>query len=246
MSLTVLTWNLMHPDYALKDRFPNTPPAYLAWSYRKEKIESLIKQLKPDLVCAQEVQWDDHPELPEYEWVIGLNKKRQKEIDKGKRPLLCAVAYLKERFQGVQQVITGSRSVTVTLLTELGPPVTVTSLHLPTSSTQERLQHLRKVKCDIVAGDFNDFPGTEPVQYLCREEKANATQKATASSAGQYLNVYDELRAPLSTYYLDDVVDYIFCRAPWRPKRISWSSNQSLPSASIPSDHHWVMLELVK
>jgi len=236
-SLKVLTWNMMHPDFGDSKRFPYCSSENLSWSYRKVKIEDIVNKLEPDIVCAQELQYDELPDLKGFEWILALNKKRRKEIKQGKRPLLCGIAFRTEQFEKTLETITTSRTLTVRLKQKENEyPVCISTVHLPAErkeqKEEDRINHLSKPLGDIVTGDFNDFPGTKTVKYL--QEKKEP-----------YTNVYDVLQQPSSTCYIDKVVDYMFFRGSWHPVQLSWSNMKKIPSKVVPSDHGWVMTTFV-
>lgn len=234
--IRVLTWNMLNDAYAFPCRYPWVSPASLAWSRRQSQMASILVPLSLDFICAQEVSEGNVPELPGMTWVYGLDRKRRKAISKGNHVMTCALAYRGSKWCMVGDPQVTSRTLTCTFRAAGGGDETfrITSLHLPVD-TSEQLVHLRHDLGDVVAGDFNNFPGTAPVRALCDRKEQEG-----------YVNVYDERTGPKSTYYLNDVVDYVFIRpSRFRLKSICWASpHHPIPNALFPSDHLWIMAVL--
>lgn len=55
-----MTWNILADAYAFQERYKHTNAEHLTWSYREQKIVQDILDMKPDVVCLQEV---DHVSL---------------------------------------------------------------------------------------------------------------------------------------------------------------------------------------
>ncbi|KAL4854213.1 Glucose-repressible alcohol dehydrogenase transcriptional effector [Chlorella vulgaris] len=53
--LVVVTWNILCNKYA-GSQFSYCPPQFLAWQYRKQRCVETLLELRPDIVCLQEVE----------------------------------------------------------------------------------------------------------------------------------------------------------------------------------------------
>lgn len=222
----VVTWNLLHPSYALANRYPWARGKDLLWERRKWLIVDELSSLEPDVVCCQEVLYGEAPPIPGFNWEYAVTKQRRRQIDRGGHPLLCAIGYHTKRYNLVQSLPT-SRTLTVTLRDiESAEELSVSSVHLPVQNESESIVHLSKPLGDIVVGDFNDFPDSKCVLYL--EDHRG------------YNNVYHK-KQPRATYN-KSVLDYMFASDRWAFKRVCWAKPQGkIPSARWPSDHLWVM-----
>lgn len=234
--IKVLTWNILHPDYALPDRYL-TNPNYLTWSHRKSLIAQELQKTNADVLCLQEVCHNDFPELKGYHVELNINKKREKEIKKGKNPLLVATYWKEDKFEKISEY-KNSRTMTVTLKDKEGQEWSIMNVHLPVK-VEEQVLHLQKgVNCDIVCGDFNNFPDSEVIELVQSKDYQWCQPQ------------------PRSTYYKQDIVDYIFIK-PEYYNRQYWgvpSPNadgrrgvaQKMPSREWPSDHIWLCATISK
>jgi mRNA deadenylase 3'-5' endonuclease subunit Ccr4 len=222
MHINVVTWNLLHPDWALPDRYRNCPRKALAWEHRKPLVEQELNKLDADFICVQECPHEDYPEVKGYQVELALNKSRRKSIAKGKRPLLCAIYYRAPWLLTARKA--ASRSLSVSFVHPQGGTLSLRCVHLPVEA-KEQEAHLKDLTEDVVCGDLNNFPDTEPV--------------ALVHAAG-----YSKwAKQPRSTYYRSDVIDYIFCRdeSQWRlAPRLIWGTPARMPSIVWPSDHTWL------
>lgn len=55
-TFTMITWNALSNTEATQFNFPKTPARYLDWEYRSDSLLHTILNLKPHLVCIQEVE----------------------------------------------------------------------------------------------------------------------------------------------------------------------------------------------
>jgi len=53
---TILSWNIISQSQACQKFFPQCPDKYLDWNYRMEHILHVLIQLKPSLVCLQDLE----------------------------------------------------------------------------------------------------------------------------------------------------------------------------------------------
>lgn len=224
MSARILSWNILHPDFATKSRYHWCETKALRWETRKASIEKIIQSYDPDIVCLQETLYLNAPSVPGFEWIYANTKRRMKHIEKGERPQLCAIGYLREKYS-ISGIERRSRSVSVKLRdVQTGTEMTVTSVHLPAFSDVDVSTHLSRDLGDIVMGDFNDEKGHPRVSYL--------------ETAKNYKSMYGPSCHPKSTCYLQTVIDHGFVRAPWALRNIFWYSPQGkIPTSRWPSDH---------
>lgn len=55
-AFNIISWNLVAQSHATQRNFPKTPQRYLEWSYRVDRILHTINQLKPTILCVQEIE----------------------------------------------------------------------------------------------------------------------------------------------------------------------------------------------
>lgn len=231
MSVKIVSWNIMHSDWGLAERYAHCPPSVLTWSHRKPLIEAEMARRGADFYCLQECCHQDYPLLNGYRLLLAMNKKRQKSVDKGQNPQLCAIMYNK-RWK-LKSHCVSSRSLTATFTTESkdaeSPELTIQCCHLPVNLS-EHASHLKNLHADVVCGDFNNFPDSDTVALITKAGYSKSP------------------RQPRTTYYRNNVIDYIFVRdsSPWRfSEALLWGTPAQLPSENWPSDHTWISQELI-
>lgn len=220
--IKVVTWNILHPDYALSDRY-KIKPAHLTWEHRKPLIEKELIHTNADVICLQEVSHDSYPEMKGYEVILNINKKRKKEIEKAERPLLVATYYKSERFTLVS-TLHSSRTLTVSLKQNDDKVWIIQNVHLPVE-VKEQLNHLKglkgKKRIDILCGDFNNFPDSDTIEFVKSQ------------------NFQISKPQPKSTYYKEDIIDFIFTAPEYYTDQY-WGRARKIPSEEWPSDHIWI------
>ncbi|OHS98464.1 Endonuclease/Exonuclease/phosphatase family protein [Tritrichomonas foetus] len=55
-SFTIITWNILNNTDAVQENFHKTPNRYLKWEYRSDMFIHTILNLKPHIVCIQDVE----------------------------------------------------------------------------------------------------------------------------------------------------------------------------------------------
>lgn len=68
---TIVSWNLMAQGEANQQLFHNTPAKYLKWEYRMEHILNITQQLKPCVLCVQEIDKKNFDSLDQRMKTIG-------------------------------------------------------------------------------------------------------------------------------------------------------------------------------
>ena len=190
------------------------------WKHRKPLIEKELIKTNADVICLQEVSHESYPEMKGYEVVLNMNKKRKKEIEKGKKPLLLATYYKSDKFT-LMDTVQNSRTLTLTLKHGNVLMWKIQNVHLPVE-VKEQLNHLKHLEgIDVLCGDFNNFPDSELVKFI--------KSKSFQISQPQ----------PKSTYYKEDTIDYIFTTPEYYTKQY-WGTTTKMPSAKWPSDHIWI------
>ena len=247
---TVLTFNIMHAEFAFidDDRYPWCAKEHLAWSHRLPLIRQIISESKADIVCLQEadaetveadfaglgyaIEWQKHKKK-----LKALEKWReeQKSNPVAKKPntIICATLYKPERFEAVTTDI-GSRVMTVELHElSTGRHLWVTNAHLEALATPQaclaRLTHVtnlvKREPYHLVCGDFNDFPDSPPVKMM--EERG-------------FNSIWERVRPPsytLYTRYWQNVVDYVFFTPALRFEAAESHPRSKIPCVNFPSDH---------
>jgi len=175
---SVLTYNILHPDWAKPDRYPNLPSTILEWSHRLPVILAQLRESKADIICLQEVDASSiHADLcvplaeSGYSGFWQQTKSRLKALRKWNgeakskpNTMVCATFVRNDTFRCVGQV-SGSRHLTLALCLLDDDPqrvMTITNVHLESIQVLGALQlhetHIRKLgpEVDLVCGDFNE------------------------------------------------------------------------------------------
>jgi mRNA deadenylase 3'-5' endonuclease subunit Ccr4 len=80
----ILSWNLLAPMFAPKEKYKYSDPACLPWSYREPRILARLKAWNPDIICLQEMQldlWDDFlAQMNGYQGVIQKEKSSKRDL----------------------------------------------------------------------------------------------------------------------------------------------------------------------
>ena len=70
-AFTMMTWNIVANSEAKQQNFPKTPARFLGWDYRQDLFIHTILNLKPHLVCIQEVEENQLASLADRMRTIG-------------------------------------------------------------------------------------------------------------------------------------------------------------------------------
>jgi len=258
MIFRLLSWNIMHPDFAGMDKYPYCDAKNLEWSNRHPKILQHLQEYKADIICLQEVDastidTDFIQPLQHlgYSCIWQATKQRLRALAKWQlsgavadkpNTIVCAI-FFNSRFMevaGTRNI--GSRLVTVILQDSCSMKnITLTNVHLDAYKTPEasaaRCGHMEKLKaeeCHIVVGDFNDSPGTPSLCIL--EGKG-------------FLSGYSVSGIPDATFRTDtrrEVIDHMYVKG-LKIVSTDWvvlDSQEIIPSVDIPSDHIPIMYTL--
>ncbi len=250
MSFSVLTYNILHPDWAKPDRYPNVPSSILEWSYRLPLIIAKLRESKADIICLQEVDASSfHADLyapmaeSGYSGFWQQNKSRLKALLKWNgeakskpNTMVCATFIRNDKFQYVGQV-SGSRHLTLSLRTLDSPQLlTITNVHLESIQVPDALQlhatHIRNLgkEVDLVCGDFNEDID-DPVTEVLKQEFESAYQ------VSQPIKTFQSMART-------QVLDQFWSRATrLRAEAVHWKNQSLLLSEQNPSDHSPVLVE---
>ncbi|KAK8852915.1 hypothetical protein M9Y10_017909 [Tritrichomonas musculus] len=70
-AFTMMTWNVLCDTDAKQINFPKTPARFLKWEYRSDNFIHIILNLKPHLVCIQEIEEEQLSALSERMKTVG-------------------------------------------------------------------------------------------------------------------------------------------------------------------------------
>lgn len=247
-TIKLCTFNILHPDFALQERYPGCGKEYLIWSYRLPLIHTILRRDTFDIILLQETNAvtveNDFKSFDDY-YLITQNTKSQIRnikkwlalLEKGEPPikkpntLVCSTLLRKERFN-IEKVESGSRTLITTVFDKvLKQSIQIVNLHLEALADQfpVRIKHLETIAkdphlCKIIAGDFNDFPNTPTLEFL--KEKG-------------YKYGYVRKRFPRATFRSrsrEDVIDHLFCTDCFSIE-MTYEDIRGIPTSKHPSDH---------
>mmetsp|Transcript_24514 Transcript_24514/g.37772 ORF Transcript_24514/g.37772 Transcript_24514/m.37772 type:complete len:407 (-) Transcript_24514:1178-2398(-) len=190
--LSLLSWNVLAPAYALPYKFPWVDPDSLEWGYRESRIVDMLQKADADVVCLQEMgvkEWDSFLDKvrPTYNGVLQTMHRDH--------PVANAILY---KPNVVQMVRTESRSRALIAVLRRPPhleedqhqsPLFLANLHLEAGNHKDdtRLSQIRslfkrlKIHCDkenidiedpltspaiVLVGDMNMLPDTDLYTYV--------------------------------------------------------------------------------
>lgn len=247
--MRIVSYNILAPSYARRDRYPYTDANLLPWEARRDRLIERILELDADIVCLQEVE----------EYVFRLLQSRmepfgfhgvyaQKAMH---RPDGCATFYSGERLDLVENKRhlyadgdDAPDSGHIALSTRFaadGRDLTVVNTHIRWDNPDARgADHigfrqvtnlLQKVVPSppspvFVCGDFNAEPQTHVIREMIRAGFADAYAERPQPTANS------ERRAKR--------IDYLFFRGPLsaEPAALPEINDETpLPSDTEPSDH---------
>lgn len=243
---SIITFNILHPDYALQERYPDCK--HLDWDYRKDLIYDILTKEKYHLILLQEVDYlllsYFVEKFPDYAVLTQEHKPRTRDIAKWKadpsrkKPNTMVVATLvyRERFEVIQSH-TKTRSLTVYVKDkENGVQISITNIHLDahrgnSDSADLRLKHLQSIQtdllesgidCRIVCGDFNDFIGSPPLEFMRKNG---------------FIYGYKTIpEATFRTHRRAEVIDHLFYSGGFKIIA-NWTDIYGIPNYYHPSDH---------
>ena len=257
--MRIVSYNILAPSYARRDRYPYSAPELLPWEARRDRLVQRILGFDADIICLQEVE----------EYVFRFLQSRmepfgfqgvyaQKAMN---RPDGCATFYLGERLQlseyrrrlyadGHGGPDSGHLALSTRFAVD-GCELTVINTHIRWDEPDARgADHIgfRQVTDllhtvvpappvpVVVCGDFNVEPQTHIIREIVKAGFSDAYGKRSQPTANS------ESRAKR--------IDYLFFRGPLsaEPEGLPEIDDvTSLPSETEPSDHlpicaafHWI------
>lgn len=262
--LKILSWNILHPEYALRERYPHSK--CLEWTVRRSLITHEIRKHSPDVVFLQEVdvlrieEWES--EFTDYHLIVQLGKKMSKALHKwracddktAKAPhsMVCLTMLRKDCWSDVTSIHIGSRTLELMSKHCSGKQVRLVNVHLEIASTKDcaklHQKHLSKVLAEygptlddeksevplILGGDFNSTPDSPTIEYMLSSRLAPVVYKKQWTFSDYKFKKLQQ-------------IDYL-----WVSSSIKTGHMQTLdiepaiPSLECPSDHRpiWVELEI--
>lgn len=228
--VSLISFNILHPSCASKQRYPWCKQSHLDWSYRLDKIISILKQDFYDLILLQEansdtIQQDFADFLSDYEMVYQKQKKGT---------MVCATLVRRDKFQLISS-ITGTRTLLTWIQPKDGEKILVVNLHLEARDEKLRIKHLQNLvqkypfsenPLQIIAGDFNDEPDSKTLEILIDSGFKYGYRKLPRATYGSV------------------VIDHLFCSPLYRVGA-KWDDKRCIPNSSHPSDHIPVVFTLV-
>lgn len=238
MSIKILSWNILHPDF-IDCKFKP-----IDYSHRLPIIINNLLSHDPAIICLQEADSatieSDFAIFTEYTLIYQNDKSRQNRLNKWrenidsnmKKPntIVCAFLVKKNCFIIHPEIIIGSRSLTIHLSWQ-DLKFTISNVHLESGKCKDaiHIKHLSKLlNSDIICGDFNDWLDEPFIDYL---------------------NEKGFIRAPIKGYtYKHDgfqsLIDHFF----FKPQKLCLHSSKVLHFDGItrdyPSDHAIIVVDL--
>jgi endonuclease/exonuclease/phosphatase family metal-dependent hydrolase len=218
----IASWNVLADGYVKPERYPFTPPAWLATPERRRAVLRRIATPGIDVLCLQEVEADLFASIRRPGYYARKGCLKPDGVATFTRGPVSAVETL--RFT--------DNTGHVALLTRVGH-IGVANVHIKhrepgPRQARELLDALRRLPCDawVVCGDFNAEPDSEVVA----EFRARGFVDAYAACAGPTCN---SDRVPKR-------IDYVFHSPALRSAPeplVSIAADTPLPSETEPSDH---------
>lgn len=266
---SLITFNVMHPDFVSPERYAKVDENHLAWEYRRPLISSILKREPYDVILLQEMDYLslDHfrEEFPAYHIITQENKKRDKLItrwqkdpnkDEQKKPntMVVVTMLLKDRFS-IQSQLTKTRSLTVLvtdLLSDTNNSLTITNVHLDAQRNDSDAEALRLKHLQSIVECLTEQK--EAHHHIICGDFNDVHSSPTLQLLEDQHYVYGYKKLPIATYYSmrskrKETLDHLFHSASLKVTA-EWDAFSRhifhMPSHEHPSDHIPIVFRIRK
>ncbi len=199
--MQLITWNVLHPDCT--EKYDEKYASIINYENRLKNIAKYLRENNADIICLQEIDLssfdEDYREFKdEYQLIPQNCKSKIKKIIKwkengGDKPNTIGCATLVKKRYDILETISGSRTLTTTIYDkDSNKTIKIANVHLEAGkdTTMLHIKHLSKLlDCDIICGDFNDFPGEPFAEYLVENGFTSADIHCRSSINYTYLSI---------------------------------------------------------